>query len=132
VLSDNLVEDRLTGLSRLVEGRDHIQTSRRQRLLRSHTRPSLHICALYHAKIPLSNPKGVPIQPTVSLGATSAVVGTNGGGNGTITPTRGAVMDAGIDGRYTPRGTCGTPPAAVGSAQPCPATIFIRPNGGRT
>ena len=53
VLGDDLVEKGATGVSRLVDGRYHIQTSRRQRLLRSPTRPMLHICALYHGQ-PLS------------------------------------------------------------------------------
>ena len=53
VLGDDLVEKGATGVSRLVDGRYHIQTSRRQRLLRSPTRPILHICALYHGQ-PLS------------------------------------------------------------------------------
>jgi len=58
----------------------------------------LHICALYHAVLPLSNQKGVPIQSTVSLGATLAVVGTDGCGDGRIAPTRCTVIDAGLGG----------------------------------
>src|SRR5712691_4770832 len=54
--------------------------------------------------------------PTVSLGVTSALVYTYGCGDGRIGPTRCAVIDAGLDGRYSKCRTCRTPPAAAGSA----------------
>ena len=38
MLGDDLVEDRATGVSRLIDGRYHIPTFRRQQLLRSTTR----------------------------------------------------------------------------------------------
>jgi len=57
MVGDDLVEDRATGLSRLVNGRYHKQTFRRQQLLRSPKRPLLHRCALYDTSIPMSNSK---------------------------------------------------------------------------
>src|SRR6266705_100175 len=55
--------------------------------------------------------------PTVSLGVTSALVYTYGCGDGRIGPTRCAVIDAVLDGRYSQCRVCRTPPAAAGSAR---------------
>src|SRR6266436_6339082 len=60
-------------------------------------------------------------KPTVSLGVTCAVVYTYGCGDGRISPTRCAVIDAGLDDRYRPRRADRTPPAGVGSARIAPA-----------
>src|SRR5215470_13173814 len=55
--------------------------------------------------------------PTVSLGVTSVVVCTYGCDDGRIALTRCAIIAAGLDGRYRPRRTCGTPPAAARSGR---------------
>src|SRR6266849_9660746 len=56
-------------------------------------------------------------KPTVSLGVTSALVCTYGCGDGRISPTRCALIDAVLDGRYCQCRACRTPPAAAGSAR---------------
>src|ERR687884_739931 len=56
------------------------------------------------------------IIPTVSLGVTCAVVYTYGCDDGRISPTRCAIIDAGLDGRYSLHRSYKTPPAAAGSA----------------
>src|SRR5437868_15429814 len=56
-------------------------------------------------------------KPTVSLGVTCAVVCTYGCDDGRIVLTRCAIIDAGLDGRCSPRRTCSTPPAAARSAR---------------
>src|SRR5262249_51060757 len=53
-------------------------------------------------------------KPTVSLGVTYAVVCTYGCDDGRIAPTRCALIDAGLDGRCSPRRTCRTPPSVRG------------------
>src|SRR6266566_1761303 len=55
-------------------------------------------------------------RPTVSLVVTSAVVCTYGCDDGRISPTRCAIIDAGLDGRYSLHRSYTTPPAAAGSA----------------
>src|SRR5438132_4034400 len=56
------------------------------------------------------------IKPTVSRGVTYAVVCTYGCDGGRISPTRCAVIDAGLDGRYRLHRSYKTPPAVAGSA----------------
>src|SRR5919109_1608687 len=55
-------------------------------------------------------------KPTVSLGVTYAVVCTYGCDDGRISPTRCAIIDAGLDGRSSLHRSYKTPPAAAGSA----------------
>src|SRR2546428_7115304 len=57
------------------------------------------------------------LRPTVSLGVTSAVVCTYGCDDGRISPTRCAIIDAGLDGRCRLRRTRRTPPAAARSVR---------------
>ena len=54
--------------------------------------------------------------PTVSLGVTCVLVGTYGGDDGRIWPTRCAVIDAGLDGRWSPHRVCTTPPVGARAA----------------
>src|SRR6267142_4448655 len=56
-------------------------------------------------------------KPTVSIGATYAVVCTYGCGDGRILPTRCAVIAAGLDGRCRPRQACKILPAGARSAR---------------
>src|SRR5215475_14908775 len=55
--------------------------------------------------------------PTVCLGVTCAVVYTYGCDDGRIALTRCAIIDAGLDGRWSPRQACRTPPAGARSAR---------------
>ena len=86
MLCDDLIEDGATRVSRLVSGRYHIQTSRRQQLPRSPMQPILHICALYQIIIPLSNQKGVLIQTPLSVDGTEAVRCPDGCAEGRTEP----------------------------------------------
>src|SRR6516165_9663387 len=56
-------------------------------------------------------------KPTVSLVVTYVVVDTYGCDDGRIWPTRCAVIDAALGGRYSPRPACSKPPARAGSAR---------------
>ena len=56
-------------------------------------------------------------RPTVSLGVTCAVVCTYEYNDDRIWPTRCAIIDAGLDGRWSPRQACRTPPAGARSAR---------------
>src|SRR2546426_161557 len=56
-------------------------------------------------------------KPTVCLGVTYAVVCTYGCDDGRIAPPRCAIIDAGLDGRCSPRPACRTPPAGARSAR---------------
>src|SRR6266852_9581990 len=56
-------------------------------------------------------------KPTVCLGVTCAVVCTYGCDDGRIAPPRCAIIDAGLDGRWSPRQACRTPPAGARSAR---------------
>src|SRR5712671_4050210 len=57
------------------------------------------------------------VRPTVCLGATYVVVDTYGCDDGRIGPTRCAVIDAGLGGRWSPRRVCRRPPEAARSAR---------------
>src|SRR5713101_4176284 len=57
------------------------------------------------------------IKPTVSLGVTSVVAYTYGCDDGRISQTRCALIDDGLDGRYSRCRVCRTPPAAASSAR---------------
>src|SRR5437660_5135197 len=56
-------------------------------------------------------------RPTVCLGVTSVVVYTYGYGDGRIGPTRCAVIDGALGGRWSQCQVCRTPPAAAGLAR---------------
>src|SRR5712691_4693280 len=73
--------------------------------------------ALQHLLTRSFSAKALAVKPTVSLGVTCAVVYTYGCGDGRISPTRCAVIDAGLDDRYRPRRADRTPPAGVGSTR---------------
>src|SRR6266571_8832520 len=51
--------------------------------------------------------------PTVSLGVTYAVVDTYECDDGRISPTRCAIIAAGLDGRWSPHRACRTPPVGA-------------------
>src|SRR5215471_20163123 len=55
--------------------------------------------------------------PTVSIGVTCVVAYTYGSDGGRISPTRCAVIVAGLDDRCSPRRADRTPPAGAGSAR---------------
>ena len=52
-------------------------------------------------------------KPTVSLGVTYAVVDTYECDDGRISPTRCAIIAAGLDGRWSPHRACRTPPVGA-------------------
>src|SRR5215831_11400068 len=60
---------------------------------------------------------GYELIPTVSIGVTCAVAYTYGSNGGRISPTRCAVIVAGLDDRCSPRRVDRTPPAGAGSAR---------------
>ena len=67
--------------------------------------------------MPRVTPYWLPDRPTVCLDVTCAVVCTYGCDDGRIAPTRCAIIDAGFDGRYSPRQAGRPPPAGARSAR---------------
>jgi len=80
--------------------------------------PLPRICSIGSTKSHASKRIKLPkITPTVSLGVTSAVVYTYGCNDGRISPTRCAIIDAGLGDRCSRCRGCSKPPAGAGSAR---------------